>query len=553
MFNKFKKILEHKIELSGLALMFFCLFCIGCSEKVLDPSQIGRFRPVPVVNVILDSLGVEDEPEPTYAGAEDPRPEDIIVYEQDYVFGVGDVIRISIYQLLRAGLNYVNDFIVTESGRISIPDVGQIRAAGLTEIKLEEEIKDILSPNILIDPVVTVTLMSSQSRIVSVSGNGITRSLRTQIPRTNFRLLDLIAASGGVNEFNVSNIYVIREISGDTTTATPSESIEASGSEEQTEISSGVKDVELLPVRPSPEEKDNSIQKSQDEIFEVIAPYAAGTAQNSEIIMSSSEMITHKELEALATPLNLGNERFPGLGSFSEQPSDSGRIEWVFEDGKWIPLRVEIDKDTRDEKLDRKEEPFVGEKVPPEEETEPGYGWEQVSTAGKQVRVIKIPVDKLFGGDPRYNIVIRNGDSVSIPVDIIGEFYVMGNVVRSGPINITGRPMTLKMAISAAGGLGQLAWPKKVEVIRRIGRNKEEIVMVDLDKIAQGLQPDFFIKPDDLINVGTHQTSIIRIILRNSYSLSFGYSRNFATPTEGFFGNQYNDFSDALEDVKGLF
>lgn len=113
--------------------------------------------------------------------------------------------------------------------------------------------------------------------------------------------------------------------------------------------------------------------------------------------------------------------------------------------------------------------------------------------------------------------------------------------------------MTLKMAISAAGGLGQLAWPKKVEVIRRIGRNKEEIVMVDLDKIAQGLQPDFFIKPDDLINVGTHQTSIIRAILRSSYSLSFGYSRNFATPTEGFFGNQYNDFSDALEDVKEMF
>jgi len=554
MFNKFKKILEHKIELSGLALMFFCLFCVGCSEKVLEPRQIGRFRPVPVINVILDSLGVEEEPKPTYAGAEDPRPEDIIVYEQDYIFGAGDIMRISIFELLQQGRNYINDFIVTESGRISIPDVGQIRAAGLTEVELEEDIRDILTPHILIDPVVTVTLMSSENRIVSVSGNGIGRSLRTQIPRTNFRLLDLIAAAGGVNEFNVSNIYVIRDISGEITTATPSESIETSGSGEQTEISSGVKDVELLPVSPSPEEKDDRIQRPQDEILEIIAPYATGTVQNSEIIMSSSEMITHKELEALATPLDLGNEKSPGLGIFSEQPSDSGRIEWVFEDGKWIPLRVEIEKDTRDEKLDRKEEGFVGEKVPPEEETEPGYGWEQVSTAGKQVRVIKIPVDKLFGGDPRYNIVIRSGDSISIPVDIVGEFYVMGNVVRSGPINITGRPMTLKMAISAAGGLGQLAWPKKVEVIRRIGRNKEEIVMVDLDKIAQGLQPDFFIKPDDLINVGTHQTSIIRIILRNSYSLSFGYSRNFATPTTpSFSGSRFNDLNDAVEDVKDMF
>lgn len=552
MFNEFKKILEHKIELSGSVLMFFCLLCVGCSEKVLNPSQIGRFRPVPVVNVILDSLGVEDEPEPTYAGAEDPRPEDIILYEQDYAFGIGDVVRISIFELLQQGRNYVNDFIVTESGRISIPDVGQIRAAGLTEIKLEEEIRDILSPNILIDPVVTVTMMSSQSRIVSVSGNGVSRSTRTQIPRTDFRLLDLIAASGGINEFNVSNIYVIREISGDTT-AIPAESIEVSEPEKKAEISSGVKDIELLPVRPSPEEKDDRIKSPQDEIFEIIAPYASGTAQNNEIIMSSSEMITHKELEALATPIDFGNENSPNLGIFSEQSSDSGRIEWIFEDGKWIPLRVETEKDKPDEEPDRKEEQFIGEKVPPEEETEPGYGWEQVGTGGKQVRVIRIPVDKLFGGDPRYNIVIRGGDSVSIPVDIIGEFYVMGNTARSGPINLTGRPMTLKMAISAAGGLTPIAWPKKVEVIRRIGRNKEEIVMVDLDKIAQGLQPDFFIKPDDLINVGTHPTSIFRAVLRNAFRASYGfgfiYDRNFRNPDLG----QFNDLDDAWSDFRDIF
>jgi protein involved in polysaccharide export with SLBB domain len=552
MFNKSKKILEHKVELSGLAFMVLCLFCVGCSEKVLDPSQIGRFRPVPVVNVILDSLGVEDEPEPIYAGAEDPRPEDIIVYEQDYVFGIGDAIRISIFELLQQGRNYVNDFVVTESGRISIPDVGQIRAAGLTEIKLEEEIKDILSPNILIDPIVTITMMSSQSRIVSVSGGGVGRSTRTQIPRTNFRLLDLVAASGGVNEFNVSNIYVIREVSGDTT-ASPSESIETYEAEKQTELSSEVKGVEHLPLRPSAKEQDDSIETPRDEIFEVIAPYEAGIAQNDEVIMSSSEMITQKELEALATPTDLGNEKFPGLAIFSEQSSDSRRIEWVFEDGKWIPLRVGPQEVKSEEKIHRKEDQFVGEKIAPEEETEPGYGWEQVGTGGKQTRVIKIPVDKLFGGDPRYNIVIRGGDSVSIPVDIIGEFYVTGNLARSGPINLTGRPMTLKMAISAAGGLTQLAWPKKVEVIRRIGRNKEEIVMVDLDKIAQGLQPDFFIKPDDLINVGTHPTSIFRAVLRNAFRASYGfgfiYDRNFRNPDTGF----VNDLGDAFDDFRAIF
>jgi hypothetical protein len=97
--------------------------------------------------------------------------------------------------------------------------------------------------------------------------------------------------------------------------------------------------------------------------------------------------------------------------------------------------------------------------------------------------------------------------------------------------------MTLKMAIAAAGGLGPLAWPKRCEVVRRLGRDEaghwiEEIVMVDLDKIAKGEQPDFFIKPHDLINVGTHPTARWRAVLRNAFRATYGfgfiYDRNFA-------------------------
>jgi hypothetical protein len=147
------------------------------------------------------------------------------------------------------------------------------------------------------------------------------------------------------------------------------------------------------------------------------------------------------------------------------------------------------------------------------------------------------------------------GPAIRIPVDIIGEFWVMGNVRGSGPVNLTGRPMTLKMAIATAGGLGPLAWPKKVEVIRRIGKNKEVTVLVDLDKIAKGLQPDFFIKKYDLINVGTHGVSRYAAALRNafgaSYGFSFTYSRNFAT--RDFFGTRFNTMDDALDDFRNIF
>jgi polysaccharide export outer membrane protein len=164
----------------------------------------------------------------------------------------------------------------------------------------------------------------------------------------------------------------------------------------------------------------------------------------------------------------------------------------------------------------------AGEKLPMELE------WEQAI----QTRLIRIPTDKLLAGDPRYNIVVQPGDTIHVPVDLIGEFTIMGNVNRVGPINITGRPWTLMMAIAAAGGLGPLAQPKNVEVIRRIGAKKEEIVMVDLDKIAAGEQPDFFIKPNDLINVGTEVTARWKAVLRNAFRAAYGfafvYDRNFA-------------------------
>ena len=178
-------------------------------------------------------------------------------------------------------------------------------------------------------------------------------------------------------------------------------------------------------------------------------------------------------------------------------------------------------------------------KVEPEQEmpAPPMAADDQVRT-----RLIRIPADKLSIGDPRYNIVIKPGDSIFVPVDVVGEFYVTGNVNRTGAVLLTGRPMTLKQAIAAAGGLGPLAWPKRCEIIRRIGRAEEQIVMVDLDKIASGEQPDFFIKPHDLINVGTHATARWRAVLRNAFRATYGfgfvYDRNFAN--KDFYGQTFN-------------
>ena len=495
------------------ALLVLSISLAGCGDRFFDPTQLGRFRPVPAVNVILDSLGVAEETPTVWVGAEDPRPIDVMAFETDYVFGPGDYVRISIFELLGEGAMSTNDYVITETGRISIPEVGVVEAAGLTESQLEEEIKQIVAPSILKEPSVSVALLGSQQRVFSILGSGIPRPGRYPVPRYDFRLLDAIAVAGGIGQFNISYVYVTRSVTGKEAIAEPL----------------------IEPEVAEPEEPEQLLELER-EMLEIIAPRAkrqrSGTnRRGAGLVITSSEMVTDDEQEGMDVIDILESLTEPSGRETIDEPvneDESWHIEWIFEDGRWVPVQVGRPKPT---------EPAV--KVKPEKAVEPlrervpeDFDWDEMGMGGMQTRVIKIPTDRLTGGDPRYNVVIRPGDSIQVPVDIIGEFCIMGNANYQGFVNLTGRPMTLKMAIAAAGGLGPLAWPKRCEVTRRLGKEKEETVMVDLDKIARGEQPDFFIKPNDLINVGTHPTARWRAVLRNAFRATYGfgfiYDRNFA-------------------------
>ncbi len=515
------------VNTARLLLLSIFIACLaGCGSKFFDPTQIGRFRPVPAENVILDSLGVAEEQPATWESAEPPRPVDIMVLKTDYVFGPGDVVRISIFELFQEGRTFENDYFVTETGKISIPEVGIIEVAGLTESQLEEEIKQILSPGILKEPSVTVVLRGSQQRAFSILGDGIPKPARYSIPRYDYRLTDALATAGGISQFNTSYIYVSRPITG--------------------------REPVTQPAIPGGAEAEQVIEP-EESMLEIIAPYAHRPYSPSQLVIAGAEMATSNELKELALPEGFDHTTIqdsqpshktdsspqafaqsPARETIDKPINDQGRIEWVFQDGRWIPVQVSAPQaptgpPTTDKLALGRDKTYPGplkQKIPEQ------FDWEQVQTAGVQTRVIEIPADSLLGGDPRYNIIVKPGDTIHVPVDIIGEFCIMGNVNRQGYIPLTGRPMTLKMAIAAAGGLGPLAWPKSCEVVRRIGKNREETVMVDLERIARGEQPDFFIKPEDLINVGTHYTARWRAVLRNSFRATYGfgfiYDRNFA-------------------------
>jgi polysaccharide export outer membrane protein len=502
------------ISWTGAFLLSLTAFICGCYNDPLDPTQIGRFEPTPKVNVILDNLGVAEEPSPTYEGTEEPRPEDLVDYQADYTIGPGDVVQISIFELYQEAQVYVNNYVVTESGRISIPDVGLVQAAGLTEPQLEQEIKDILSPNILKNPSVTATVTSSQKQYFSIVGQGLGTSGRFPLPRYTFRLTDAISLTGSIAEFNVSYIYVSRDVpvpqteggTMNTTSPLPSAPV--------------YERMNLTPVEPAPS------RSAEDELLESITPSAA--MKRGGIVIASAEMASREELEALAFPEGFEiPETAPIASPSPSAPLPTEPVEWVFENGKWIAKSRSA----------AQVPPSPGPGLVPEEPLPAGFGMGDIGKTKTTTRVIRVPVDRLLAGDPRYNIVIRPGDRITVPLDIIGEFWILGNVNAQGPFPLTGRPITLKQAIATAGGLNQIAYPQKVEVIRRLGKNsaglvQEEIVMVDLKKIAQGLQPDFFIKPYDLINVGTHGSSRYLYMLRTAFRATYGfglvYDRNFA-------------------------
>ena len=116
--------------------------------------------------------------------------------------------------------------------------------------------------------------------------------------------------------------------------------------------------------------------------------------------------------------------------------------------------------------------------------------WAAAITEGSRQRILRIPVRDLMRGDPRFNVVIRPNDKVYAWIGPVGEFYVNGNVYRPGVFSLTGRKITVRQAIVAAGGLSQLAIPERCELVRRYNDSQEEIIRLNLDAIFAGSQPE---------------------------------------------------------------
>ena len=139
-----------------------------------------------------------------------PPPEPEAGAREEYVIGIPDVLRIVVWRN-----NELSVLVpVRRDGKISVPLVDDVQAAGLTPHELKEVLTEALAEYVTA-PDVTVIVQETNSHTVTVVG-GVLRS--GQLPLTrDMRVIEAIATMGGFSAWaKKDRIKVIRKIDGKT-------------------------------------------------------------------------------------------------------------------------------------------------------------------------------------------------------------------------------------------------------------------------------------------------------------------------------------------------
>ncbi len=124
-----------------------------------------------------------------------------------YVIGISDLLRITVWKHEDLEVQAP----VRSDGKISMPLLDDVQAAGLTPEELKNVIAKELSP-LLHNPDVTVIVVSPDSQMVTVTG-AVLRSGRVSLTH-RMGVLEAVAAAGGFNAWaNKGDVRVIRSVS----------------------------------------------------------------------------------------------------------------------------------------------------------------------------------------------------------------------------------------------------------------------------------------------------------------------------------------------------
>jgi polysaccharide biosynthesis/export protein len=157
---------------------------------------LARWKPVVVIAALLFASASSAQAVVRSETEEDPP--------NAYAIGIGDVIDISVWKNTELSVTVP----VRPDGRVSVPLLGDVQAAGLTPRALTEDLtrrfkEFVTAPN------VSVVIKEIHSRKVFVTGEVATPGAYDLQPRT--KLMQVLAMAGGLTPYAKHKVVVLRD------------------------------------------------------------------------------------------------------------------------------------------------------------------------------------------------------------------------------------------------------------------------------------------------------------------------------------------------------
>lgn len=524
---------------------------IGCNSNAWmgDPTAGGYYKPTPTSIPILDRIDIIEQdvelPQLTKVTSADLTPSDL-----EYRIAPGDILDVEIYGLYALSQRHPVQRRVDQGGYFRVPEVGDVLVAGLTPQGAQEVISKELASTVMTHPSVQVSLLDQTGFTYTVYG-GLARWGVFKLSDPDLRLIDVLALAGGVPQ-SIKKIYVIRQLPVSDTMLPTWDREGANSSSRQPQKQNSADqgpDAQTTTTTPSIEEL---IQQLDGGMTNPQAPNAEKPS------VETSEPNGNTHIDSLIDQLDIGVDVDAG----STPKVSPGVIQTVAQplvdvddliSQRNLHQPIDVDELTNASAKNGSTTDAAYIYVPESDtwiavSTDPTKRSEVPTGSGNTAqpkaptvleRIIEIPWTQLREGDSSYNIVIRPDDRIYIKAPPLGNMYVRGEVARPGVYTYpnTGHKITLTQFIISAGDLGPIAVPEKVSLTRRIGDNVQATVTLNYAAILQQTEPDIFIKPNDIISIGTSWGATPMAIIRNGFRATYGFGflldRNFGNDVFG--------------------
>lgn len=198
----------HGQEVICLALDSLCAEGMADQEEFAAMSRRLFLVPIAIVLASAQFFALPSESGAAKAVPNATAPISAPSRDAEYLIGTEDVLQINVWK--EADLS--GSVPVRPDGKISLPLLNDVQAAGLTPLQLASQIRDRLK-QFLTEPQVTVTVTAMNSRRAYIMGQ-VTRQGAVPLV-SNLTVLQALSAAGGLVQFaNGKKIYILRTEGG---------------------------------------------------------------------------------------------------------------------------------------------------------------------------------------------------------------------------------------------------------------------------------------------------------------------------------------------------